>query len=170
MQGRPDSWWSYAVPAVVIAVVMALRWRRMSRARPLKLERLWILPSLYAVLAVVMFATRPPVGWGWMFCALALVAGAALGWQRGRMMRITVDPDSHALNHSASPAAMLFLLAIVLVRQGLRAPAVESAIHLDPLAATDMLVALALGLFTAMRIEMFLRGRRLLAAARLSRP
>lgn len=36
----------------------------------------------------------------------------------------------------------------------------------DPMAATDVLMALALGLFAAQRLEMYLRGRRMLEAAR----
>ncbi|WP_242095252.1 CcdC protein domain-containing protein [Sphingomonas sp. CROZ-RG-20F-R02-07] len=160
---------TYAITAVVIAVVMALRWRRMRRVMPLKLERLWIVPALYLVIAIAMFVVAPPVGPGWLFCLVALVLGAALGWQRGRMMRIAIDPETHALNQVGSPAAMLFLVAIVLLRSGARA-AIDSGagtmLHLNTLAVTDMLVALALGLFTATRVEMYLRGRRMLEAAR----
>ena len=83
------------------------------------------------------------------------------------MMRITVDPDTHALNQVASPAAVLFIVAIVAVRQIARVALVsDNALHLNALAVTDMLIALALGLFTAQRIEMYLRAKRLLAAAR----
>jgi hypothetical protein len=164
MQSGQNSLVTYAITAVVIAVVMAIRWKRMSRQTPLRLERLWILPAVYAVVLAVTFSQFPPVGWGWGFCALALVAGAALGWQRGRMMRIAVDPVTHALSQTSSPAAVLFILAIVLLRQGARAGAGWT--HLDAMAATDMLMALALGLFAAQRLEMFLRARALLAAAR----
>jgi NAD/NADP transhydrogenase beta subunit len=156
---------TYVITAVVIAVVFAVRWRRMSRVRPLKLERLWILPGLFAVLVGITFAMTPPVGWGWAFCLAALMLGGALGWTRGKLMRITVDPETHALSQSSSPAAMLFILAIVAVRQGARAGG-AGWLHLDALAMTDMLMSLALGLFAAQRLEMFLRARRMLATAR----
>ncbi|WP_246348618.1 CcdC protein domain-containing protein [Sphingomonas aerophila] len=153
--------------AGVLAIVVALRWRRMSRVTPLRLERLWIFPTFYAVVAVALLATRPPVGLAWLFCAAALLIGAALGWQRGKLMRITVDPETHALNQTGSPAAMLFILAIIAVRSGARyALEGDNFLHLNAFAVTDMLVALALGLFTAQRIEMFLRARRLLDQAR----
>jgi hypothetical protein len=164
MQPGQNSLVTYAITAVVIVVVMALRWRRMSRQLPLKLERLWILPAVYLVVVVVTFSQFPPVGWGWGFCAVALLLGAALGWQRGKLMRIEVDPVSHALSQTSSPAAVLFILAIVVLRQGARGA--TGWMHLNAMAMTDMLMALALGLFAAQRIEMFLRARRLLAAAR----
>lgn len=164
---QPNGWISYAITATIIAVVFALRWRRMSKVRPLKLEQLWVLPAFYALVAVLTYAATPPHGLAWLFCAVALGFGAALGWQRGKMMRISVDPESHALNQVASPAAVLFILAIVVARQVARAAlTADNALHLNALAVTDMLIALALGLFTAQRIEMYLRGKRLLTAAR----
>ncbi|KQR80939.1 CcdC protein domain-containing protein [Sphingomonas sp. Leaf343] len=156
---------TYVVTTIVILVIFAVRWRRMSRLRPLKIERLWILPALFAVVVGVTFANAPPVGWGWAFCVAALLLGGALGWTRGKLMRITVDPDTHALSQSSSPAAMLFILAIVAVRQGARAGG-AGWLHLDTLAMTDMLMSLALGLFAAQRLEMFLRARRMLTTAR----
>ena len=163
-----QGWISYAVTAIIIGIVFAVRWRRMSVVKPLKLERLWIFPALYAAVALSMFTMYPPHGLAWLFCALALVMGAALGWQRGKMMRITIDPDSHALNTTSSPAAVLFLVAIVAVRTGARAVVGDGhALHLDAVAITDMLVALALGLFTTQRIEMYLRAKRMLETARV---
>ena len=175
MQGSSPSniWISYGITAVVIAIVLALRWRRMSRVRPLKLEQLWIFPALYAALAVYMYWTHPPQGWAWAFCGFALVVGAALGWQRGKMMRITVDPDTHALNQSASPAAILFIIALIVARNGARMAlgtgTGDNALHLNAIAITDMLIAFGLGLFAVQRLEMFLRARALLDAARAGR-
>lgn len=164
--GQPGGLWSYAIPAIVIAIVFAIRWRRMSQLQPLRLERLWIFPALYAVVAIAMFVRFPPSPLGWVFCLFALIVGAALGWQRGKMMRIIVDPDTHALNQTSSPAALLFLLVIVAVRSGARHMlGTDNLLHLDAMAVTDMLIALALGLFTTQRVEMFLRARRMLAAA-----
>ena len=161
---QPGGWISYAIPLVVIVIVMAVRWKRMSRVRPLKLERLWILPALYAVVIGFTFSRFPPQGWGWLFCLIALVLGAALGWQRGKMMRITLDPETHTLGQTSSPAALLFILLLIAVRSGARS-AISYAGPIDPMAITDILMALALGLFTAQRLEMYLRGRRMLAAA-----
>jgi len=165
MQPGQNNLVTYAITAIVIGIVMAFRWRRMNRAVPLRIGRLWIVPAVYALVVMAMYVRFPPTGWGWVFCLIALMLGAALGWQRGRTMRITVDPATHAISQTSSPAALLFIVAIILLRQG--AQAGSGWLHLDIRAVTDMAMALALGLFAAQRLEMFLRARRLLAAARI---
>lgn len=174
MQPTSNIWISYIIPAIVIAIVLALRWKRMSKVRPLKLETLWMFPTLFACLAVYLYWTHPPQGWAWGFCLVALVIGGALGWQRGKFMRITVDPVTHVLNQSASPAAVLFIVALILARNGARMAlgtgTGDTALHLNAIAVTDMAVAFGLGLFGVQRLEMYLRAKRLLdQARRLSR-
>jgi membrane protein CcdC involved in cytochrome C biogenesis len=164
MQQRPDTLVTYAITAVVLAIVLAIRWRRTGRALPLRIERLWILPAILGVAVVASFASAPPHGIAWLFCAVAMLLGAALGWQRGRMMRIDVDPDTHRLSQTSSPAALVLILAIVVLRQAARAEG-AAVLHLDPIALSDMLLALAFGLIAAQRLEMFLRARRLLREA-----
>ncbi|WP_019515869.1 CcdC protein domain-containing protein [Sphingomonas sp. Mn802worker] len=163
MSTNSGNWISYAITFAILALLLAFRWKRMRRARPLKLERLWVLPALYVALCVMLYAQHPPQGAGWLFCLGALLLGALLGWQRGKMMRIAVDPDTHALNQTGSPAALLFIVALVVARSGARVAVERGGWGIDPFVFTDVLMALALGLFTAMRVEMFLRGRRLLA-------
>lgn len=161
---QPSGLMHYAIPVVVIAVVFLVRGRRMTRMRRLTLERLWIVPALYLAIVVVAFAAKPPTATGWRASILALAIGAAIGWQRGRLIAIHVDPETHALNQRASPLAMLFILAIVLVKMA--AQGEGRAMHLDVALATDAALALALGTFAATRLEVYLRGTRLLAAAR----
>jgi len=162
---------SYVVTIVIVSFVLALRMRRLSQTRPLKLEWLWVVPAIYALIAAGMFASYPPTSQGWAFSALALVIGAGIGWQRGRMMHIEVDPETHVLNQKASPAAILFVIILIALRLGTRAAAQASGsyLHLNAMAATDLLIAFALGLFVTQRVEMFLRARRLLDAARAGR-
>jgi membrane protein CcdC involved in cytochrome C biogenesis len=160
-------WIGYGIAAVVIVVVIAIRFRRAGVARPLKLGQLLIVPIVYGALATAMFVSAPPTGPGWLLCAAALAAGAAAGWQRGRMIRIEVDPETGTLRATQSPFAILFILVLVLIRSGLRA-ALQSGEGgvLNAATLTDMLIAFALGLLAVQRIEMYLRARRLLAAAR----
>lgn len=167
MDQPPATLISYAITGFILAIVLAFRWRGMRRETLLRLERLWMLPAFYAAVVAFVLTERPPSATGWLWCGIALALGAALGWQRGRMMTIRVDPDSHALHQTSSPAATLFILALILLRQGARDGAVW--LHLDLWTVTDALMALALGLIATQRLEMFLRGRRLLAAATLSR-
>lgn len=158
-----------AITIAVVAMVLALRFRGMRRSRPLKIDQLWIVPAIYLVIAAVVIAQSPPTLTGWLLCAVGLVIGVALGWQRGRMMRIEVDPETHALNQQASPAALFFIIALIVVRSGARGLAESGALggmHLSALLITDVLVMMALGLLATQRIEMYLRARRLLDAAR----
>lgn len=165
---QPTGLMQYLLPLVVFVVIFAFRARRMSQVRPLKLERLWIVPAIYSVLCVVTFVTNPPSLDGWLVAVVALVAGAAIGWQRGRMMTIHVDPETHALGQKGSPIAILFLFAIVAVK--LVAQREGAAMGFDVALVTDGALAFGLGMFTATRVEMYLRAQRLLGAARAAQP
>lgn len=162
------SWISFAISAAIILVVLALRMRRMSRERPLKIEQMWIIPALYLGIAGFMFWRFPPTGLIWIAVVVGLGIGAALGWQRGRMMHISVNPQTHEVSQKASPAAMLFILGLIVIRMGAREAAAMGGVslHLDLGSVTDVLIAFALGLLATQRIEMYLRARRLLDQAR----
>lgn len=170
MNGTPpqQTWLGYALVLGVALVVITLRLRRMSQERPLKIEHLWIVPGIYALIAAMLYWRFPPHGMTILWCAIALAVGGAAGWQRGRMMRISVDPETHAIRQKASPAAMLFLLGIIGVRYATQTAARMggAAWHVDVMTVTDVLIAFALGLLTMQRVEMYLRAKRLLGEAR----
>ena len=167
MQVHPvqQSWASDAVTIGIIIVMMALRLRKAGRMRPLKLGSLWIVPVLYLAVAAMMFVQLPPTGWVAIASCIGLLIGAAVGWQRGKMLHIHVDPETHALNQKASPAAMLFLVVLIVVRMLARG-VIGAEGGLSPAMLTDPLIAFALGMFTLQRVEMYLRARRLLEEAR----
>jgi membrane protein CcdC involved in cytochrome C biogenesis len=160
-----QSWVSYAITIGIVVVIMALRMRRMGQMRPLKLETLWVVPAIYLAVAALMFWQLPPTGWVAIACAVGLLIGAAVGWQRGKMMQIHVEPETHALNQKASPAAMFFLIALIIVRMGARSVLGQQA-GVSPAMLTDPLIAFALGMFSLTRLEMYLRAKRLLEEAR----
>jgi hypothetical protein len=167
MQNQPNLL-QYLIPAIVIGIVLFFRFRSMGKARRLRLERLWIVPALYLALTLVLFAQMTPHGLGWLWAALAFAAGGAIGWYRGASMKIEVDPETHALNQRASPLALLFLVALIGLRMAIRAGAAYEAGlgHVDIALITDCLVAMALGLLSMTRLEMYLRGSRLLREAK----
>jgi hypothetical protein len=157
----------YAIPVAVFVVIFGLRARRMSQMRPLKLGQLWIVPAIYLVLVAATFVATPPTVTGWMVALAALLVGAALGWQRGRMMAIHVDPETHALSQKGSPIAILFLLAIIGVKLAVQGEG--RSLGFDVALVTDAALALALGMFTATRVEMYFRAKRLLEEAGATR-
>lgn len=160
-----QSWITYAVTIGIIIVVVGLRMRRMSQMRPLKLGSLWILPAIYLLVAALMFWQLPPLGTVAIASVVGLLIGAAVGWQRGKMMHIHVDPETHALNQKASPAAMIFLIALIILRSLTRS-IIGGTGAISPAMLTDPLIAFALGMFSVQRLEMYLRAKRLLEEAR----
>ncbi len=159
---------STGITVLVVIAVVALRNRR---PRPLRVELLWLRPLMVcAVLAATLlaaptFLTLPALA----LIGAAFVIGAALGWQRGRMMRIEADPATHELTVRASPLGVAFILAFVVLRVALSA---LPAGHLLPasgfptLALPSALLALGAGMLSLQALEMWLRARGLLAAAR----
>ncbi len=169
MDGQ-TGWLPTLMPIGIVALVVALRWWRGQKMRRLRLETMWVLPALFTLVAAMLFSTMPPTGWGWAICVVALAIGLVLGWQRGRLMRIEIDPATHRINHRPSPAALLFIVALLVVRTGIRqamAHGGASMLHLNAATLTDALMAMGWGLIVAQRVEMFLRARVLLAAVRL---
>lgn len=162
--GGANPWISYGIAAFVVIVLLFIRLRRAGVARPLRINRLWIVPALYGALTVTAFVMTPPEGLGWIACAVALLAGAAAGWQRGRMMHIEVDPATRAVSARQSPWAVLFILLLILGRSALRA-LFETRGAVPIATITDALIAFVLGLLAVQRLEMYLRARRLLAEA-----
>jgi len=168
MPQNDQQWVATILSFGLLALVLALRIRRERRMRPLRVERLWVLPAVYAGLVALLFVAHPPVGIVWLYAALALAAGAAAGWYRGTHMAIHVDPQTHAVSQQGSRAAMIVLFLLVLLRYGARGY-MENGGDMDParlMAATDVMLAGALGFVTAQRAEMGLRARALLAQAK----
>ena len=161
---------TYGITGIVMVIVLAFRWRRMKRSTPLKLERLWIIPVLYSAFAATVFWLLPPHGWQWAWAAGALILGGGVGWLRGKAMRIEIDPVTHDLNQRQSPAALLIIVGLVVVRIITRS---AFGMDVDPAHVSHGLIgafiAFAVGLLSLQRLEMYLRARRLLVAARASR-
>lgn len=162
---------TYLVPLGVAAVIIVLR---NSRPRRLKIERLWTLPVIYVLLVGASLAEAPPpltplsIG----IFVLAVVLGAALGWQRGRFMQIHIHPETHDLTSRASPIGILFIFAILVVRVAGRDLLAGSAetMHLPLIAITDGFLLLAIAMLTAQRLEVWQRASRMLAEAKAAAP
>ncbi len=162
------SWLPTVLPLVVLAIVMALRLRGLKRARPFRPGTLWILPAVYSAIVIGILAAMPPVFDGWMLFAGGVVIGAVVGWQRARLMRLEVDPVTRQISVRQSPAALLLIFGIMIVRR-IAAPtpaasAKGAAASAGALLATDAALGFALGMIVAQRIELWRRARAALAA------
>ena len=166
MQHQGGNWAATLLPFVVIAVVLALRFRSMSKERPLKLQSLWVVPVVYLFIVGAMLFALPPPAMGWGLVVLGLALGLVVGWHRGKLIRIERNAQTGELRQRASPLALLLLGALVLVKLGARQLFGESAATQPGSGAmllTDAFLGFALGLLSATRAELYLRGRRLLA-------
>ena len=162
------NWLTALLPFVIIAVVVGLRLRSMSKERPLKLQTLWVIPAVYLLLVGWMLFALPPTLLGWGLLALGLVIGAGLGWHRGKLIRIDRNAETGELRQKASPLAMILLLALIALKLGARAIFGETAAGHPASGAmllTDAFIGFALGLLSATRLELYVRAKRILTAA-----
>lgn len=174
MHSGGDGWLSY-LPLAIVAVVLVLRVRGVNRARHLRIARLWILPVLVVPLIGVGLVYLHPGPAGWLAALGGLVAGGLIGAQRARLMRIHVEgegADARVMVRN-TPAAILLLVAVFAARR-LLLPS-HGAVSPDHPAAGALLVAdaafgFAAGMIVLLRLGLWLRARRALAAGAVGRP
>jgi hypothetical protein len=165
VQHPGGNWLTALLPFVIIAVVLALRFRSMGRERPLKLGNLWVVPLVYLLLIASMLIALPPSPIGWATLAAGLLVGTAVGWHRGKLIHIQRNADTGQLTQRASPLAMLLLVALVALKFGARAIFGDTAAAHPGSSAmllTDAFIGFALGLLSATRLELYLRARTLI--------
>ncbi|MBI1407054.1 MAG: DUF1453 family protein [Caulobacter sp.] len=154
--------WGPVIGIAVAAIVILIRMRG-GAPRPLAMATMWIIPALLVIGFVAMTVTAHLAAGDFVWIALGLAAGSALGWQRGRMMAIHIDAETGRPMVRTSPAALVFILALMALRLGVRQLMETGAVawHINPLLITDAFLAFAVGLLGVSRLEMFLRARRL---------
>jgi hypothetical protein len=158
---------------IVVILVMVFLVRRNLRPRPLKIERLWIRPVIYAVItgATISASPFPTDAISLLVFVLAMALGAGLGWQRGRLTHIEVEPETHALTTRASAIGVVLIVGLLGVKILLRgaAPNNHSLLGIPAAAVTDGLVFLLGAMVVTQSLEMWLRARRLLAQAQAAK-
>jgi len=162
------------LPILILLPVLYFRMRRMTKAQPLKLGRLWIRPALIlTATALVLLAPQPGqhairhfIAQDWAWLGLAAGLGGIAGWHWGRTMAIEVHPEDGTLMVTGGQAAILVLVMLILFRLGLKTGLeVEGrAWHLDVLLISDALIVFSAALFTLRSVEMYIRAKRVMVA------
>jgi len=156
---------SVAVWFAIIAMIVA----RNLRPRRLRVGLLWIRPAIWLLFTAgyfYKFLPRSLTDVAGLVVGFAI--GAALGWWRGGLTRIEVDPATGTAMQQASPIGMLVILALFAIRTGVRFAVAQGGAALPASVATvsGWLLALAVGLMVLQQLEIWLRARRLIAAAK----
>jgi len=162
-----QTWLTAVLPFVILAIVVGIRLRSMSRERPLDIRSLWIVPVIYLLLVGWMLFALPPTIAGWALIAAGVAIGAVVGWHRAKMISIQRNPETGELRQKASPLAMLLLVALIVLKLSARAIFGEAAATQPGSSAmllTDALIGFALGLLSATRLELYLRAKQLLTS------
>ena len=157
---------STLIPLVVIGVVLALRMRKIGKDQPFSLARNWIMPGVVVLAAGALFVASPPSLLGWGVVLGFAAVGAPVGWHRGKLTHLSVDPGSGALLMRPSAAALVLMVAVIALRQ-----AAKYVMLQDPASShgerlwlfSDGMIGFALGMIFAFRTELWLRAKRLLA-------
>ena len=156
----------YIVATALVVLILAFRMRRLKRSFPLRLNRMWIAPSIFVALAAITLAQFPlaPLDAVWLVLAFAL--GTVFGWQRGRLMHITLEPATKTLTAQATPMGIYFLFGLVAFRLALRTGLGMEAQdwRLSPVLVNDIFITFAAGLFVAQGVEMAIRAKRILSS------
>lgn len=160
-----------AVPYAVILVMLVAVLGRAVSSKKAVIERLWISPVFLVVAAAALVelsaASLGPLTL--VALAAAFVVGAAVGWRRGRLTPVEIDPDARALASPVSPGGVMLVVALFLVRYFIHSLAVYEPKALlgggpDEIGLIlDGLAMFVVGMVAAGQFELWIRCRRLLA-------
>lgn len=155
-----------AGPLLTLALVLAWRLRRQQSERPLRRRFLWLAPTLYLLVIAFVLSRHPPTPRGLMMLSVGILVGAIVGWWRGRLFILRLDEDSGAVLLRRSRWAVTMLVSIVALRFVANLWVGPRQGGSQTLLLTDFALGLIFGLIAVTRLEIALRARALLAAAR----
>lgn len=148
-----------------ISLVIFLMARRVMRPRPLRIETTWRGPAFMTAAAALFFSTRPmPSVPHAEALALTVAVGLVLGWLRGRLVDIAVEPDTGNATQRGTPLGLVFLVALGIVRTLIRAAALRHPeLGLDVEIMSEFLIAFAFGMLSGYPLALNHAYRRAIA-------
>ena len=157
------------IPLIVLIGVAALVLWRNRKPQDLKISNLLIRPVMILVGATLFISlvARPTTLMEALGVGVALVFGAALGWQRGKLTQLDIHPETQSLMAHTSPLGTVMLLALVALRYGLGwvSRQYPEVLPVSPTQLTAWLLCLWVGFLCLQSLEIWLRARRTLASA-----
>lgn len=161
-------WTYWAFVGGCVALALFFRMRRFGKPHRLRLETLWIVPTVFTLLAGMILWQYPPSGLEWMWIAIGCGAGVGIGWWRASFVEISVDPETGRLTQRSSWGTLIVIGVILLVRWLLRWAVMlgDAQWHFGAVLISDIFIAMAVGALSAYRLEIGLRARRLSGGAR----
>ena len=157
------------IPLFVLIGVAALVLWRNRKPQDLKISNLLIRPVMILVGATLFltFVARPTTVLEALGVVVALALGAALGWQRGKLTRLDIHPETQSLMAHTSPLGTVMLLGLVVLRYGLGwvSRQYPNLLPVSPIQLTAWLLCLWVGFLCLQSLEIWLRARRTLASA-----
>lgn len=164
---------TYLIVGVIVVALLAFRIMRARKARPVKLNLLWVGPAIILVVfgfftAMMIYLGGPMSLTTGAALAASLVVGAAIGWWRGRFTRLEVNAETGSVTAQATGMGFVVLFGIIGARFALRYLFLG---NLDPRAPLSMQInagflLFAIGLLCVASLEMWVRAKKLLAQAR----
>src|ERR1700691_4044675 len=115
--------WSHTTPYLVPILVIGLMARRLIRNAPrkVKVNRMFILPTIAAVGTIATLATRrtPALCWIAGFVIAALL-GAGIGFLTTHHQEFALDTDTGEITSRATPVGTILIVALFALRFGLK--------------------------------------------------
>jgi hypothetical protein len=151
--------------AMAVAIIFMIR--RNLTSRRIRAGSLWVMPVLLIAIAVLTISQNPPRNpAGIAILAVGALAGAAAGWYRGKFIHISLDAETGVLTGKGSAVGLMLILALLVARYAVRTWA---ASHPDQggiaVAIADAAFLAGFATLIVSRLEMWLRCRKLMAAA-----
>jgi membrane protein CcdC involved in cytochrome C biogenesis len=109
------------ITVAIVAVVLVFRIMRMRREQRFGVMTMWIVPALFALLAIgVVIFDRVTTPLDMVLVLLALAVGAAIGWYQGTHTTIRVDRKAQAAYVRVSPIGIAIFVGVLVLRIAIR--------------------------------------------------
>lgn len=109
------------ISIAVIALVVVLRILRMAREQRFGIVTMWIMPAIFAALAIwVMLFEHLTRAMDIVLAVVALALGGAIGWYQGTHTTVRVDRTARAMFVKISPIGAAIFFGVLAVRVAIR--------------------------------------------------